>query len=146
MSRRVSVHHFVANNTTRRYGPGNRTSDLLGVDYQQDVPADAEFPRMLARMDLFTRFYLDRAKPADFFVRVWWNDHPGGEAELVGSHGPFHVDFRAGVPVHDAVFRINMMQLQGTGRHTVQLLRERKRGWRAGELVSIAMTHFFVER
>ena len=68
MSRRVAVHHFVENETTRTYGVGNRTSDLLRVNYWHDVPADTEFPRSLMRMDLFTRFYLEKAKPCEFLL------------------------------------------------------------------------------
>src|SRR5713226_5071039 len=99
MSRRVSVHHFVANETTRTYGPGNRTSDLLRVDYWHDVPADTEFPRTLLRMDLFTRFYLERAKPCKFYLQVWWLDHPSGMQEMLGQFGPFLVNFRKGESV-----------------------------------------------
>src|SRR5688500_15573374 len=84
MSRRVRVHHFVANLTTRQYGP-HPTSDLLGVDYIHDVPADAEFPRTILRMDLFTRFYLEQARPCEFFAQVWWIDHPSGTPEMLGQ-------------------------------------------------------------
>lgn len=55
--RRIAVHHFVANLTTRQYGP-HPMSDLLGVDYILEVPPDTEFPRWLPRMDVFARFYL----------------------------------------------------------------------------------------
>jgi hypothetical protein len=142
----VSVHHFVANLTTRRYGPGQRTSDLLVVDYWHDVPPDTEFPHSIARMDLFTRFYLDQARPAVFRVQVTWLDHPGGAPEVIGDYGPFPVDFRSDESVRDVAFRLPMIQLQGAGRHSVELLRVFTSGWRAGESVSIAVTHFFVER
>lgn len=51
MSRSVAVHHFVANLTTRQYGPGQRASDLLDVNYWREVPGDTEFPRVFGRLD-----------------------------------------------------------------------------------------------
>jgi hypothetical protein len=146
MSRRVTVHHFVANDTTRTYGPGNPTSDLLGVDYWHDVPADAEFPRTILRMHLFARFYLDQARPTDFSLRVSWLDHPSGAPLVIGEFGPFTVNFRQDETARDVIFHLRMIHLEGVGRHSVELLREWKRGWRAGELVPIARTHFLVER
>ncbi|WP_439628396.1 hypothetical protein [Gemmata sp.] len=145
MSRRVSVHHFVANLTTRQYG-SHPTSDLLGVDYWHDVPADAEFPRTIGRLDLFTRFYLDRARPVEFMVQIRWNDHPSGTPVLVGSYGPFRVAFPSTASVRDVAFRLHMVRVQGAGRHSIELFRERTRGWQAGELVSVARTDFYVER
>ena len=146
MSRRVAVHHFVENETTRTYGVGNRTSDLLRVNYWHDVPADTEFPRSLMRMDLFTRFYLEKAKPCEFYLQVWWLDHPR-ETELEIAHsGPFRVDFQRDESVRDVVFHLHMITLQGVGRHRVELLRERRSGWQTGDLVVIASTNFLVER
>lgn len=146
MSRRVRVHHFVANETTRTYGHGNRTSDLLRVNYWHEVPADTEFPRTLLRMDLFTRFYLHRANPCDFFLQVVWLDHPSGTQELLGHYGPFSVNFRRDETVRDVTFNLHLIRLQGVGRHRVELLRESKRGWQAGTLVAMAETYFLVER
>lgn len=54
----VRVQHCVVNLTTRQYGP-NPTSDLLGVDYFHTVPADTEFPRTFAKLELFVRFFGD---------------------------------------------------------------------------------------
>lgn len=146
MSRKLSVHHFVANETTRTYGSGNRTSDLLRVNYWHDVPADTEFPRTLLRMDLFTRFYLERAKPCEFYLQVWWLDHPSGTELAIGQSGPFPVDFQRQELVRDVVFHLHLIKLQGVGRHRVELLRERKSGWQSGDLVVIAGTNFLVER
>jgi len=142
----VSVHHFVASLTTRRYDTGQRTSDLLGVNYWREVPADAEFPRTLNRLDLFARFYLFDAKPVEFIVQLVWNDHPSRESKVIGDYGPFRVGFRRDDAVRDAVFHLPMIRLQGAGLHSIELLRERKRGWQTGELVTIAKTHFLVER
>lgn len=145
MSRRVRVHHFVANLTTRQYG-SHPTSDLLGVDYWHEVPADTEFPRTIGRIDLFTRFYLVHARPVKFTVKIWWNDHPSGTPEPTGSYGPFLVNFHPGTWVQDAALHLHMVRVQGAGRHSIELLRKRRRGWQAGELASVARTDFYVER
>ncbi len=145
MSRRVAVHHLVANLTTRQYGP-NPTSDLLGVDYWHGVPPDTEFPHTLRQMDLFTRFYPMRARPTEYRVRVFWLDHPSGTPQVIGIFWPYRVAFRRTDIARDAVFRLNMIQLRGVGRHSVELLQTVTRGLRAGELLPVATTHFLVER
>jgi hypothetical protein len=118
----------------------------LDVNYWRDIPADTEFPHHLARMDLFTRFYLDQAKATAFRVQVSWLDHPGESSVVVGDYGPFQVDFWPDESVRDVAFRLPVIPLQGAGRHSIELLREYRSGWRAGELVPIAVTHFLVER
>lgn len=145
MGRRVSVHHFVANLTTRQYGP-HPTSDLLGVDYVHEVPADAEFPRWLARVDLFTRFYLRRAAPVDFWVRVWWLDAPRQRTRFVEQFGPFPVPFQAHETVRDCVFRLANVPLPGVGLYAIRLTRRRPFGWRGSEFGIVTETHFRVER
>jgi len=145
MSQKVSVHHFIANLTTRQYGP-HPTSDLLGVDYIHDVPADTEFPRTLARVDLFTRFYLNGAKPTEFFVRVLWLDSPTPKLRRIGRYGPNLVSFQPNEAVHDHVFKVVNLRLAGAGRHRVLLLRKRTANWRGKRLAIIAQTHFTVER
>ena len=147
MSRRIAVHHFVANLTTRQYGPGQRASDLLDVNYWREVPPETEFPRVFGRLDLFTRFYLTRARPVEYHVRVWWEDTPRPRHELIGQYGPFPVPFRPDELVRDRVFRLQNVQLRGVGRHTVRLVRLRPASvWRRGRWAVIAETHFCVER
>lgn len=147
MSKRVAVHHFVANLTTRQYGPGQRVSDLLDVNYWREVPPDTEFPRAFGRLDLFTRFYLTRARPVEYYVNVWWEDTPRPKHELVGRFGPFPIHFRPDELVRDRVFRLQNVQLRGVGRYTVRLVRFRKKPfWEKSRWVSVAETHFCVER
>ncbi|MBA4065884.1 MAG: hypothetical protein C0501_19625 [Isosphaera sp.] len=146
MSRRVSVHHFVVSKLARNHGPGQTAWDLLDVDYWRTVPADTEFPKLFGQLDVFTRFYMEQARPTVFRVQVSWVDHPSGVPEVIGDYGPFRVDFDPAETVRDVSFRLPMIRLQGVGRHTVELMRPVKSGWRAGELVPIAHTHFFVER
>ncbi len=147
MSRRVTVHHFVANLTTRTHGPGQRSSDLLDVNYWREVPGDTEFPRVFGRLDLFTRFYLNRANPVDYYVRVWWEDTQRPRHELVGQFGPFPTPFRTDELVRDRVFRLHNVQLRGVGRYAVRLVRPRPASvWRRGQWAVVAETHFCVER
>ena len=145
MSRRVAVHHFVANLTTRQYGP-HPTSDLLGVDYWHDVPPDTEFPRTITRMDVFTRFYLRRANPVEFSVRIRWLDTPERKPRTIGHYGPYLVSFLPTHQVHDHVFHVSHIRVQGVGRHDVYLVRKRDAGWQGRRFVKVAETHFSVER
>ena len=115
MSRRVAVHHFVVADYVRPHGPTWRTSDLLGVSHWREVPPDTEFPRTVARMQIFARFYLSRARPTEFRVRVWWLDHPSGEPELIGDYGPYLVPFTPDVTARDYSFNLHNIQLQGMG-------------------------------
>jgi hypothetical protein len=147
MSKRVVVHHFVANLTIRQYGPGQRTSDLLDVNYWREVPPDTEFPRVFGRLGLFTRFYLYDARTVDYFVRVWWDDTPRPRPELVGEYGPFPTAFRPDVLVRDRVFRLHNVQLRGVGRYTVRLVRLRPASvWKRSRWAVASETHFIVER
>lgn len=146
MSRGITVHHFVANHTTRRYGAAQRSSDLLDVNYWYEVAADTEFPHNLGRMDVFTRFYLVQAKPTRYVLRVWWIDHPGGRPERIGRVGPFRVDFRPDETVRDVCFHLRSIILRGSGRHRIDLLLPIRRGWETGRLIRLAQTHFRVER
>jgi|GEM_PF-4510416 hypothetical protein len=144
MSKRIVVHHFVANLTTRQYGP-HPTSDLLGVDFIHEVPPDTEFPRWFARADVFTRFYLTGAEPCEFFVRVWWLGHPRKKnGQLAGEFGPFRVNFNPTAGAHDHVFRLINVRLPGTGVYAVRLIRYGN-SW-SGKPKIYAQTHFRVER
>lgn len=143
MSRRVAVHHFVANATTTQSGL-HPTSNLLGVDYWHDVPADTEFPRRIARMDLFTRFYLAKAKLVVFFVWVLWVDPPKGKPRVLGRYGPESLAFRPEETVRDHVFKVFNLQLKGVGRHRILLLREKPPGWSGRRFALVTETHFSV--
>ncbi|MBY0458434.1 MAG: hypothetical protein K2V38_13930 [Gemmataceae bacterium] len=146
ISRRVAVHHFVANLTTRQHGP-HPTSDLLGVDYVYEVPPDTEFPRFVPRIDLFTRFYLRNAPPCEFFVRVWWLDAPRRRrGQMTGEHGPFTVPFPVNALVYDHVFRIANLRLSGLGVYALRLVRYHRNQWDPKRAGLLAQTHFRVER
>jgi hypothetical protein len=145
--RRVSVHHFVVTEITKPQSVAWRRSDLFGVSYWVDVPQDTEFPKTLARLHLFTRFYLSRAQPTDFRVRVVWLDRVDSLDVEIGNFGPFPVSFARTSVVHDCTFNLHNIRLEGVGRHRVELLRLRSTAfWEAAEWVVIAQTHFYVER
>lgn len=144
MGRRVSVHHFVANLTTPQYGP-HPTSDLLGVDYVHEVAADTEFPRLLPRVDLFTRFYLTRASRATFLIRTEWRDAPESRRPCHRTYGPFGLTFGPLDVVRDYAFRLVNVRLDGPGRYDVVLYR-RKRTKPATRWGKLAETHWYVER
>ena len=145
MSEDVRIHHFVATQTTRQYGP-HPTSDLLHVDYIHDVPADTEFPRRLGQLDLFTRFYLENAGPTTFLILIDWTDSPDDRPRRAGKYGPFTVVFQPTEVVHDHAFRVQNAQLPGTGRYTIMLLRRRSPDWKGRKYVKLTETHFTVER
>lgn len=146
MSRRVRVHHFVLAELIRPESQSWRATDLFGASHWVDVPADTEFPYTVSRLQVFTRFYLDQAKPTEFRVLVSWLDHPSGAPVAVGDFGPFVVPFTRDATARDWSFNLHNLSLQGIGRYRVELVRERKVGWDAGELVPIATTYFVVER
>jgi hypothetical protein len=118
----------------------------LGVDYRFDVPSDTEFPRFFPRIDLFARFYLSRAAPVDFSVRVKWLDAPAGFRNPTRYYGPFPVPFQRTDHVIDHSFRLVNVRIEGVGRYEVLLVRQRASGWKAGSWMKCAETHFFVER
>jgi hypothetical protein len=130
---------------TRQYGR-HPTSDLLGVDYTYEVPADTEFPRRVERIDLFTRFYLNHAGPTTFFVLVRWTDSPEDKRRRVGKYGPYTVGFRPTDLVRDHVFRIQNIQLPGVGRYAVLLVSRRPPDWKGRKYGKLTETHFLAEQ
>lgn len=53
---RLRAQYCVLTRVTRQHG-SHPTSDLLGVDYYYTVPADTEFPRRIAPLELFVRLF-----------------------------------------------------------------------------------------
>ena len=144
--RRVRVHHFVVAGLARPQDPAWRVCDLFRVSHWYDLPADTEFPYVVPRIHVFARFYLWRAKPAEFRVLVSWMNTPSGNPEEIGDFGPFTIPFTRDSTARDFSFNLHNVRLRGVGLHRVELVRERTRGWNAGELVPVATTFFVVER
>ncbi|WP_171474307.1 hypothetical protein [Frigoriglobus tundricola] len=142
----MRVHQFVVAEIVRPQSPSWRKSDLFCVSHWFDVPADTEFPYTVARMQVFTRFYLSRARPTDFRVRVTWLHAPGGVSRVIGNFGPFAVPFARDTTARDCSFNLHNIRLQGVGVHRIELIREGQRGWTAGKVVRVATTYFVVER
>ncbi|MCI0700512.1 MAG: hypothetical protein L0241_05465 [Planctomycetia bacterium] len=145
MSRRVRVHAFLAAATVSQSG-SHPTSNLLGVDYWYEVPADAEFPRLIGRLDLFSRLYLERAKETEFFVSIRWLDSPTKQGRQAVRFGPFRVNFQRHEVVRDHVFRVINIRLQGVGRYSIRLIREAQPNWRGQRFVVLGETGFYVQR
>jgi hypothetical protein len=146
MSRRVTVHHFVVAGLARPQDPNWRACDLFSVSHWRDVPADTEFPFRVPRMDVFARFYLTRARPTEFRIRVVWLHPPDDLPRVLGYFGPFVVPFARDASARDCSFNLHNLRLQGVGVHRVELLRERTRGFKTGQVVRVAKTYFVVER
>lgn len=146
MSRRVAVHHFVLAELVRPESLTWRVCDLFRISHWRDVPADTEFPFTVPRMQLFTRFYLTRARPTDFRVRVSWLNAPGGVSRVIGHFGPFAIPFARDATARDCSFNLHNIRLQGVGIHRVELIRERHNHWSPGKPVRAATTYFVVER
>jgi hypothetical protein len=118
----------------------------LGVDYWHEVPADAEFPRVIGKLDLFTRFYLQNARPAEFFVSVRWLDSPTRRGRRPARFGPFPVNFQPHESVHDHSFRVINIRLGGVGRYSIRLVREVEPDWQGRRFARLAETQFYVQR
>lgn len=94
MRRRIRVAQFLAAATVTQHG-AHPTWNLLGVDYIREYPADREFPVWSGQFDLFTRFYLTGARPAEFVLRVVWNNAPSTAGRVVWESPRYPVAFRA---------------------------------------------------
>lgn len=146
MSRRVRIHHFVVAEIVKPQTQSWRATDLFGASHWLDVPADTEFPHTIARVHLFARFYLRRAKPAEFQVRIKWLDTPNRRPRVIGNFGPLTVPFVQDTTARDWSFNLHNIRVQGVGVHRVELIRERAGGWKPGKPVRVATTYFVVER
>jgi hypothetical protein len=145
MRRRVRVHAFLTATTVSQSG-AHPTSNLLGVDYWHEVPADVEFPRVIGRLDVFTRFYLEQAEQTEFQISVRWLDAPTRQGRQASRYGPFALDFQPHQVVRDHVFRVVNIRLGGVGRYSIRLVREVKRDWQGRRFVILAGTEFSVQR
>ncbi len=145
MSRSVRVHAFLAAATVSRSGL-HPTSNLLGVDYWHEVPLDAEFPRVIGQLDLFTRFYLQNAQPTEFLVAIRWLDSPTRQGRRAVRFGPFAVHFQPHELVHDHSFRVVNIRLGGVGRYSIRLVREVEPNWQGHRFIWMAETQFYVQR
>ncbi|MGL6095185.1 MAG: hypothetical protein ACRC7O_05195 [Fimbriiglobus sp.] len=97
-------------------------------------------------MDLFTRFYLERAGRTEFVIRVRRRNPTLGRDESVRIFTGFSIDFHPAETVRDHSFRIVNIPIRGVGVHVIGLYRVRSKGWKVGRKVLTAETHFLVEK
>jgi hypothetical protein len=142
--KRLDVHYCVLNTLTRRYGP-NQTSDLLGVEYQYRVPPDTEFPKLVFKMDLFTRFFLAGVGPTELAIRIIRHDADSEFLHVVNDYR-FVVPFDPAMRVYDHVFRLTQVRLTGTGQYTIQIGRQIRHRWRGLRWRRIGTEFFEVTR
>ena len=138
------MHYCVLNTLTRRYGP-TRTSDLLGVDYLYAVPPDTEFPKLVFKMDLFTRFFLAGVGPTELAIRIARHDIDGSVLDVVNDYR-FVVPFDPAMRVYDHVFRLTNIRLTGTGPYTIRIGRQVRHRWRGLRWRTLGTEFFEVTR
>jgi hypothetical protein len=142
--KRLDVHYCVLNALTRRYGP-TQTSDLLGVNYIVAVPPDTEFPRLLPTMDLFVRFFVSGVPSAAFAIRVYWLGPDGRPVRLLNKfRSSLHFDPAA--RIEDHAFRLQGIEVAGSGIHAVRLYRRAKHRWKGFRWRLLATDYFEVTR
>ncbi len=141
----VRVQHFILNRLSQRHG-SSPAWNLLGVEYRYTVPADTEFPRVIARHDVFVRFVVRGSGSARFVLRVWWLDAPEGKRRLVYVSRRHRVAFTAASTVLDHPFRIANFDLPGEGRYAIRLYRHRKPNWQGRREEPLRTEYFTVAR
>ena len=140
---RYRVQHAVLARIVRQYGTPP-TSDLLGLRYTHTWTPDIEFPRHLAQVDLFTRFLVYDDGAEDFYVRVW--RLVGDDRHtLMGTFGPFRVQFDRDVTHADRYFRLRDVRLEGIGPYAIKLCRRSSVGWKGKRLKVLKTEYFQVE-
>jgi hypothetical protein len=128
---RLRVQHCVVNMTTRQYGP-NPTSDLLGVDYFHTVPADTEFPRTLAKLELFVRMFGTDGIAGQVRITVSHLHPDGMDRELVYRKTfALPASVARGLVVLDRAFKLINVLLPGEGTYAVRVTRRVRRPWEA---------------
>ena len=145
MSRtRLEVQQCVLCHTARRYGPGP-TWDLLGIDYTQRLPPDAEFPFHLPRADLFVRFLVTNGGPVEMAVRVWWLYPDGTNCGRMHDYRST-VAFPAGTVTHEHPFRLVNIPLRGEGLYTVRVCQRKRHRWKGPRWRVLGADYFHVVR
>jgi hypothetical protein len=117
--------------------------DLFGVDLRVQVPADTEFPRTLAHIDVFARFFVRQAGRARLRFRLQWERGvSAGERSIF----LFTRQFAQAPNSQDERFRLANVRLPGEGWYHLTLGQRRRKGWKGRVWVSLATAVFYVER
>lgn len=140
---RLRVLHCLVNRVTRQYPPGT-SSDLLGVDYFRTVPADTEFPKVLAPFELFVRFYA-RGR-IDGSVRVLISSpRPDAAGRRVIYRWRFALPTMTAPAdvVYDKGLKLVGVTVPGPGTYTVRVVRRAGRGWDGRRRWRVLGTDYF---
>ncbi|MBX9628441.1 MAG: hypothetical protein K2X82_31885 [Gemmataceae bacterium] len=140
---RLRVLHCLVNRVTRQYPP-DTSSDLLGVNYFRSVPADTEFPKLLAPFEVFVRFYARRRIGGSVWVFVS-PARPGGAGPGVFYRRRFALPTVTGPAdvVYDRSFKLVGMTVPGAGTYTVRVVRRAGRGWDGRRRWRVLGTDYF---
>jgi hypothetical protein len=101
-----------------------RTMDLLRVTPQINMDPEQEFPRRMPQLDLYLRFFVDRAGESDFYVRVWWSSFDHSRKKLCYVMGPKSLQFNDRDAMQDHSIRLSNMQLPLPGLYSFLLCRQ----------------------
>ena len=131
--RRIAVQHCVLATLARQHA-SRPVFDLLEVAYEVSVPPDTEFPRIVARFDLFLRIVARRAGATELRIRVRRRVRRG-EWELVndfyspGAGFPFPAN---GTVVFSQPIRLPNVKLTGEGLYAICVyFRPHRQRWSA---------------
>lgn len=140
---RLRVLQCIVNRLTRQYPP-DTTSDLLGVNYFRDVPADTEFPKLLPTYELFVRFHARRRIAGSVWVLI--SSPVTGE-----SGGRVIYRWRFALPVvtapidvvYDKGLKLVGVSVPGPGTYTIRVVRRAGRGWDGRRRWRVLGTDYF---
>lgn len=125
----LRVVHCLVNSTTRQHG-SPPTSDLLGVNYFRTVPADIEFPRRYAPLEVFVRFAAPRRMGGRVRVVVSYLNPDGSDRQIVfqKAYSLPSASSPTGV-LFDQSFKLVNIDLPGEGVYVARVVRRVSRGW-----------------
>jgi hypothetical protein len=115
------------------------------VDYTFTLPPDAEFPRIIARMDLFVRFFVAGVGVTQVEVRVIRLNDDGSVYQQVTAY-PFTVNFAPTDRVREMSFRLPNVRLTGEGLYAVRIGRRYKHRWKGIRWRTLGTDYFNVVR
>jgi hypothetical protein len=133
----------VLNRLTRRYG-WRPTSDLIGVQYEIDVPPDTEFPKSMSPFDVFFRLFVEHGNSIRLRLQITWLDSrpniPG--AVQVSQSTRFALTPNT---AQDCVIRLHTLVFPGEGRYVIEL-QARRRATEFPRWRTLSREFFFVMR
>lgn len=141
---KVTVAFSALASVVRQYGPGPM-SDLLGVEFCRTVPADTEFPKQIASMDLFVRFFVVTPGDAKFRVEIWQLSRTFEAVALVERYA-FTRSFLPGQRSSDVSFRLPHAEFPNAGDYSVVLKQRVRSGWRGKAWRTMSQTFMELRR